>query len=158
MYHDYITWGPFSQHEDARLMATVRLLLNSSDLVPQASIFLFEDHLMASAKTEDDIYGAPVVITRELPSGHATWTVGAAYVSLAVAQACISAYDNNSDLSLVDELGATTTVVISDYPVIERHKSMTDVLYTVKLNLIAKSTNFVTPPVLSTTGPRLFGR
>lgn len=139
-------------------MATVRLLLNSSDLVPQASIFMFEDRLLASAKTEDDIYGAPVVITRELPAGKTTWSVGAAYVSLAVVTAVIDAYKNNSTLVLQDELSNSTNVVISDYPEIERHKSMTNVLYTVKINLVQKSANFSTPPVLSISGPRLFGR
>ena len=139
-------------------MATVRLLLNSSDLVPQAAIFMFEDRLLASAKTEDDISGAPVVITRELPAGKTTWSVGAAYVSLAVVTAVIDAYKNNSTLVLQDELSNSTNVVISDYPEIERHKSMTNVLYTVKINLVQKSANFSTPPVLSISGPRLFGR
>lgn len=136
----------------------MRLLANNTDLIAPSSFFLFEDHLQASAKTEDDIYGRPVVILKELASSNASWTVGAAYLTLPTVQACIAAYENDVVLQLVDEFNTSVDVIISDYPIIERHKSMADVVYTVKLNLINKRTTLTPPPVLSTTGPRLFGR
>jgi len=128
---------------------TTDLLLN---------IYLLEDKIETSATTEDDIYGAPVVVTKELPAGSTTWTMGAAYQTVQTAQACIAAFQAGSALMLTDELNFVESVVITDYPAIERVKSGVNVLYNVKLTLTLKSGGFQLPPVLTTSGPRLFDR
>jgi hypothetical protein len=133
-------------------------LPSTVDLLPPTNIHVLEDRAQATSKSEDDIYGSPVVIKKELPSSSVTWTIGAAYVALSVVQACIDAYHANTHLTLTDERAATFSVVINEYPVIERHQSLDQLIYTVKFNLVQDGGTFGLPTVLSTTGSRLFGR
>jgi hypothetical protein len=138
--------------------AAYKITPNSFDLVPPGNIHILEDRAQASSRIEEDVYGSPVVILRELPSGTQGWTLGVAYVALSVVQGCIAAYNAGTILTLQDELGATVPVTIADYPVIERGKSLDSMTYNVRLTLAQNQNTFGVPPVLSTTGPRLFGR
>lgn len=128
------------------------------DLLPATNIHMLEDRFQSTAKVEENIYGSPVVITKELPSSKLSWTIGAAYVSLAVAQACIDAYHQNTHLTLTDERSNVYTVVINEYPSLDRHQSLDQLIYSVKLTLVQDAGTFGLPSVLSTSGPRLFGR
>jgi hypothetical protein len=115
----------------------------------------FEARTQASAKTEPDIAGNPVVVLAEVQGSDSSFTLASAYQSIAVVNACIAAYQQNTSLTLVDETGGTLTVKIKEYPMLVRNKQLGSVVYTITLTLQAEST---TPsiPTLSTTGPRLF--
>lgn len=138
-------------------MITLKLP-STIDILPPGNIHLLEDRTQAASKIEDDIFGSPVVITKELASSKTSWTIGAAYVDLTVVQACIDAYHSNTHLTLQDERNTTSTVVISEYPSIERHQSLETLLYTIKCTLVQDGGSFGIPTILTTNGPRLFGR
>lgn len=127
-------------------------------LFPEDHIYMLEDLQESSAKTVEDIYGSPLVVTLEQSNARARWTVGAAYVELSVVEACKDAYAQHTPLTLRDEAGVTYAVVISEYPSIERHKVLASVLFTIKCTVAQDNSTFGIPPVISTSGPRLFSR
>lgn len=142
-------------------MATIQLLLPSAaELVPTETIFMFENRDESNITTENDIVGNPIVVTKELNNTTQGWTLGAGYVPISVVDDCVAAYVNQTNLTLVSEQGVQYTVIIVEHPInaVERHKTVEgDVVYVVKLTLQINNEVW-TIPVLSTTGPRLFGR
>lgn len=137
----------------------IRVQLPSTvDLLPSANIYMFEGKGSASTKADADIYGNQIAVIQEVKTANQLWTVGAAYVLLAVVQAAIAAYEGHTTLTLTDEAGTTYSTVITEYPAIDRHKLPTgDVAYTVRLTL-GKSPTSWGIAVVSLNGPRQFNR
>ena len=133
----------------------IRLHSSGVDLVPSSSITTFEARTSASAKTEPDIAGNPVVVRFEVQGSNSSWTLTSAYQPLPVVDACLTAYKNNTSLTLVDETGATMSVKIKEYPGLVRHKQQGAVVYTITLTLQTEAT-IPTITTVGTTGPRLF--
>lgn len=139
-------------------MITLTITSSNTALLPEDHIYLLEDLQESSAKTSEDIYGSPMVVTLEQANARARWTIGAAYVDISIVDACKEAYAQHTPLTLCDEAGASFEVVISEYPSIERHKALESVLYTIKCTVAQDNSTFGIPPVISTSGPRLFSR
>ena len=133
-------------------------LPNLTDLLPPSNICSLEGKGTASVKNETDIYGNQVAVIPEVKTANQLWSIAAAYVALSYVQSCIDAYENHSALTLTDEAGTTYSVIITEYPTIDRHKLSTGgVAYTIKIVLGAAPASW-SIPVVSLSGPRQFGR
>lgn len=131
---------------------------NLTHILPQGNIFALESRSLATSKTELDIYGNQINVLPELTSSEDFWSIGAAYVDKTVVDACQTAYAAHTELVLVTEEGTSIQCQIAEYPQIDRHKVVGgNVLYTIKLTLRRQDTSW-TIPVISMSGPRLFGR
>ena len=133
----------------------IRLLNSGVDLIPSANVTNFEARTQASAGTQPDISGVPVVVLAEIQGSDAAWSMSIAYQPLAVVQACQAAYQAGTVLSLVDENAVATNVKVKEYPTLVRHKQMGQVVYSISLILQAEA-SAPTITTISTTGPRLF--
>lgn len=133
----------------------IRLHHAGIDLFPSTSITTFEARTSASAKTEPDIAGNPVVVRLEIQGSNSSWTLVSAYQPLSVVEACLLAYRNDVTLTLVDETGGTQQVKIKEYPGLVRHKQQGAVVYTITLTLQTEA-SVPTISTLGNAGPRLF--
>lgn len=140
------------------------ITITGSDLLPLVP----SDHIVdmdyrqeSNSSADSDIYGNPVTVVPEKKAANIGWYCTVAYVDLEVTQRVISAHSQKELLTLVTENNETFTVVIKEYPSIERFKTINaDTIYTIKLGLQIQGgeADPFTIPVLNALGPRLFDR
>lgn len=78
----------------------IRLHNAGVDLVPSTAIVNFEARTQASAKTEPDIAGNPVTVLAEVQGSDSSFTLGVAYQPIAIVDAVLLAYKQNTTLTL----------------------------------------------------------
>ncbi len=139
----------------------ISLTCNTQALLPEDHIVDLEYVRESGTSTEVDIYGSPINVALENRIGNTLWVLSSAYIDLSYVQQHITAYSSKSVCYLTVETGTRYAVVIKEYPVIERVKTVTgDVIYNVKLHLQAQGgdTDPFKIPVTNPNSTRLFSR
>ena len=125
--------------------------------LPDGTIEDAQEKVTAQANVTPNIFGNPVKVRVEVADGDREWTLRTAYVPLSLVQDVLAAYYAHTVLDFVEQSAAPVAVVIQSYPGITRYKTTTgQVLYTISLVLRSSVSGLPVPPILSTTGPRLF--